>query len=244
MLLTSLLKLNIVLNMDTVGDALLNKFSDNQIRILLTSVNLLGLPLDGINTETIQIFRQGSSFENCIKVLEKASRFNANICINTVVHSGNKKQILDMKKIIDEIPKIVKWQLFQYMPIGPRGYRNREKYFITASEFEEIREQVQCFKDKRELEIQCKSLSERKNNYIILGTDGKIWFPKQSSYLDWEKEDKNEIQIPEEILKLVEERNIARKEKNWEESDRIRDLLQEKGYVVKDTKDGCEINKN
>ena len=40
-----------------------------------------------------------------------------------------------------------------------------------------------------------KSLSERKNNYIILGTDGKIWFPKQSSYLDWEKEDKNEERI-------------------------------------------------
>lgn len=62
--------------------------------------------------------------------------------------------------------------------------------------------------------------------------------------LEIEKEDKNEIQIPEEILKLVEERNIARKEKNWEESDRIRDLLQEKGYVVKDTKDGTKISKN
>ncbi len=62
--------------------------------------------------------------------------------------------------------------------------------------------------------------------------------------IEIEKEDKNEIQIPEEILKLVEERNIARKEKNWEESDRIRDLLQEKGYVVKDTKDGTKISKN
>lgn len=62
--------------------------------------------------------------------------------------------------------------------------------------------------------------------------------------LEIEKEDKNEIQIPEEILKLVEERNIVRKEKNWEESDRIRDLLQEKGYVVKDTKDGTKISKN
>ena len=62
--------------------------------------------------------------------------------------------------------------------------------------------------------------------------------------LEIEKEDKNEIQIPEEILKLVEERNIARKEKNWEESDRIRDLLQEKGYVVKDTKDGAKISKS
>lgn len=62
--------------------------------------------------------------------------------------------------------------------------------------------------------------------------------------LEIEKEDKDEIQIPEEILKLVEERNIARKEKNWEESDRIRDLLQEKGYVVKDTKDGTKISKS
>ena len=62
--------------------------------------------------------------------------------------------------------------------------------------------------------------------------------------LEIEKEDKNEIQIPEEILKLVEERNIARKEKNWQESDRIRDLLQEKGYVVKDTKDGAKISKS
>lgn len=59
-----------------------------------------------------------------------------------------------------------------------------------------------------------------------------------------EKEDKSEIQIPEEILNLVEERNNARKEKNWGESDRIRDLLQEKGYVVKDTKNGTEISKN
>ncbi len=61
--------------------------------------------------------------------------------------------------------------------------------------------------------------------------------------LEIEKEDKNEIQIPEEILKLVEERNIAREEKNWQESDRIRDLLQEKGYVVKDTKEGTKICK-
>lgn len=61
--------------------------------------------------------------------------------------------------------------------------------------------------------------------------------------LEIEKEDKSEIQIPEEILKLVEERNIAREEKNWQESDRIRDLLQEKGYVVKDTKEGTKICK-
>ena len=51
------------------------------------------------------------------------------------------------------------------------------------------------------------------------------------------------IQIPQDIMELIEKRKQARQEKNWEESDRLRDLIKEKGYEVKDTKDGVEINK-
>ena len=50
-------------------------------------------------------------------------------------------------------------------------------------------------------------------------------------------------EIPEQIIKLVAQREIARKEKNWSESDRLRDELQAQGYSVKDTKEGTEINK-
>ena len=55
--------------------------------------------------------------------------------------------------------------------------------------------------------------------------------------------EKREEEIPEEILDLVEQRKIARQDKNWAESDRIRDLITEKGYRVKDTKDGVEVSK-
>ena len=56
------------------------------------------------------------------------------------------------------------------------------------------------------------------------------------------KEETNkDIEIPEDVLKLVEERKQARQEKNWAESDRLRDVIKEKGYEVKDTKDGMEI---
>ena len=58
-----------------------------------------------------------------------------------------------------------------------------------------------------------------------------------------EKEEKEEIKIPEEILNLIEERKQARQEKNWTESDRLRDEIKEKGYEVKDTKDGMEVVK-
>ena len=52
-----------------------------------------------------------------------------------------------------------------------------------------------------------------------------------------------ETKIPQEILDLVKERKQARSDKNWSESDRLRDLIAEKGYIVKDTKDGTEVLK-
>ena len=54
---------------------------------------------------------------------------------------------------------------------------------------------------------------------------------------------KQENILPEEIKTLVEQRNEARATKNWSESDRIRDLLIEKGYTVKDSKEGTIVEK-
>lgn len=51
-------------------------------------------------------------------------------------------------------------------------------------------------------------------------------------------EEQEKVELPEEIIKLVEQRKIARENKDWAESDRIRDILKEKGYIVKDTKEG------
>ena len=51
-------------------------------------------------------------------------------------------------------------------------------------------------------------------------------------------EEQEKVELPKEILELVEQRKIARENKDWAESDRIRDVLKEKGYTVKDTKEG------
>lgn len=57
--------------------------------------------------------------------------------------------------------------------------------------------------------------------------------------------DKQEEQkeIPQEISELLEQRRKARENKDWAKSDEIRDLISEKGYIVKDTKNGQEISK-
>ena len=58
--------------------------------------------------------------------------------------------------------------------------------------------------------------------------------------------DKQEEQkeIPQEISELLEQRKKARENKDWAKSDELRDLINQKGYSVKDTKNGVEINKN
>ena len=52
------------------------------------------------------------------------------------------------------------------------------------------------------------------------------------------------IELPEDIIQLVEERKKARENKEWKKSDELRDKLIDLGYTVKDTKEGMEISKN
>ena len=57
-----------------------------------------------------------------------------------------------------------------------------------------------------------------------------------------DEEEKAE-KLPQEILDLVEQRKIARENKDWAKSDEIRDIILSKGYIIKDTKEGMTIEK-
>lgn len=49
--------------------------------------------------------------------------------------------------------------------------------------------------------------------------------------------------VPDEIKELAEERESARKEKDFKKADKIRDKLKEKGYEIKDLEEKYEIKK-
>ena len=55
--------------------------------------------------------------------------------------------------------------------------------------------------------------------------------------------DKKEELLDEEIEKLIEERQVARKAKNFTRSDEIRDELLSKGIILKDTREGVQWKK-
>ncbi len=52
-----------------------------------------------------------------------------------------------------------------------------------------------------------------------------------------------EESIPDNILDLVEKRKQARENKNWEESDKLRKMIEDNGYLVEDSQNSCKIRK-
>ena len=52
-----------------------------------------------------------------------------------------------------------------------------------------------------------------------------------------------EEEIPQEIKELLELRKQARENKEWNESDRLREEIKAKGYIVKDSKEGQTVEK-
>lgn len=54
---------------------------------------------------------------------------------------------------------------------------------------------------------------------------------------------KEEIEIPKEVQKIVDERNQARKNKDWKKSDELRDKIKSLGFSIDDTGDGTKVKK-
>lgn len=54
---------------------------------------------------------------------------------------------------------------------------------------------------------------------------------------------KEEVKLPKDIQKLADEREEARKEKNWKKADEIREEIKKKGYSIEDTSEGVKIRK-
>ena len=52
---------------------------------------------------------------------------------------------------------------------------------------------------------------------------------------------KEELELPEEIKDILEERKSARENKDWAKSDELRDKLLDLGYIVNDTNNGVEV---
>lgn len=183
-ILEELLNSGIRISIDTVGVTLMKRCRDSSLISVLGRVDYLGLPLDGISDDTICEFRRGLTYSEAIQAIEFSVLNKISVCVNTVVHAKNINEIGHMASLIARNSGIKKWQLFQYMPIGPGGSAHKEYYSIHSEQFENIKGEIMrtiSFDSK----VEFKSLRSRKNQYLLIGSDGLVWIPQQTSTAEW-----------------------------------------------------------
>lgn len=181
-LLDDLMGLGIAVSVDTVG---LSIVQDQILTDILKRASVVGLPLDGMTDKTLNTFRTGLQISQLLQVIRIASENGLRICVNTVVHAQNLHELSLIAQFVNETEGVKKWQLFQYMPIGPRGSKNAAQYMIADQIFQAICEQVHQLPIRTDVSIECKSLSYRRNKYLLLGADGTVWYPKQTFSDTW-----------------------------------------------------------
>lgn len=55
--------------------------------------------------------------------------------------------------------------------------------------------------------------------------------------------EKEKIDVPNDILEIIKEREVARAKKDWKKADALRKVIQKMGYGIDDTKEGTKVRK-
>lgn len=199
-LTASIKKLGLWVTLDTVGTPFLSDadtifFGNFHVpRVdpgrLVPLVDLLGIALDGSSNARVLDFRTGRAnlLEEQLRILEILDHVDARVCINTVLHRRNAHDVVRLVPLIARFRSIVKWQVFQFTPTGPLGYRNKDAFVIETSEFLSREDQVKTAVAASAFAgaVEFKSNSARKGNYLLVDSEGLAWIPSTPLTPDWD----------------------------------------------------------
>jgi len=85
--------------------------------------------------------------------------------------------------------------------------------------------------------IKLKEISHQDKKLLLLKFDAVLG-------LGLNQVKKEELIIPDEVQKLIKEREEERRNKNWQKADKLRRIIKEKGFTVEDVEEGTDIRRN
>ena len=85
--------------------------------------------------------------------------------------------------------------------------------------------------------IKLKEISHQDKKLLLLKFDAVLG-------LGLNQVKKEELIIPDEVQKLIKEREEERRNKNWQKADELRRIIKEKGFTIKDVEEGTDIRRN
>lgn len=190
-LLEEIKEIGFRVSLDTVGSPIIKNASIGRRKVvnqldakrIAELVDVIGIPIDGSTNEIFKRFRNTKSdiVNEQLAICQELHKYGANICINTVAHKGNLEDAHELAKLIRGLDYINKWQIFQYMPLGKYGVKNRKLFEITDEEFSNFQSDVLEVFDNDITKLQFKSSSDRMNTYMLIDNSGNAWIPSSDN---------------------------------------------------------------
>ncbi|RXA20474.1 cysteine--tRNA ligase [Methanosarcina sp. MSH10X1] len=128
-----------------------------------------------------------------------------------------------------------------------RAFPEDDKVLRALPEFEtQFREALEDdFNTPKAITV-FRELSRTANKYLDSGKNRQVLEEFHSLYRQFSDAlglfaESGKKKIPEDVMKLVKEREAARKKRDWAVSDTIREKIKSLGYIVQDTKEGPNL---
>ncbi len=175
-----------------------------------------------------------------IKFALLSTNYRNDINLSDEVFDGAEKSMYDFYKVVEKVESMEGENLPSELKINEDFDTAMDDDFNTSRALANLYGYFKTIRKKianGDLSAKADVLEIRKV-YALLGL-----FTKDAKEFIEFVDKKKEGAVPEEIMQLVEKRTQAKKERNFALADEIRNELDQKGYMVLDTKDGVKVSK-
>lgn len=177
------------IKLDTVG-ATLTEGGDGsapiapraeRIAALLDAVDALALPLDGVDNDTVALFRRGRArlFDETVAILTEIARQGRGdqVLINTVAHAGNLDAVPAIGDALSATGLDPVWNAFQYCPTDQAAAGANDAFRVADQAFDALRTATMARAYGRPTDTRFWSNRDRLGSYFLVNSDGDAWAP-------------------------------------------------------------------
>lgn len=160
-------------HVDTHGKSLTQSQANQQL--VIGAIDLLGLPLDGPNSDVHDGMRNAPGhFDIVMKRLRWLKTIGTRIKVNTIVSRRNVDSLTELVPLVLELAPW-RWSVYQYMPLGP-GAQVSAVHSLELTEFHSVIGRVKERLGANGVSIlEVADKDSRRSTYPIVHHDGSVF---------------------------------------------------------------------